>query len=69
MPIKLHVYEERCPKNHPCPAVRVCPTKALTQKDNHSAPVVDYSLCISCGKCSNFCPMHCLVLEDVDSSF
>lgn len=38
MPKKLHVYEERCPKNHPCPAVRVCPTKALTQKDNHSAP-------------------------------
>lgn len=62
---KLVVYEERCPKNHKCPAVSVCPVGALTQKDIFSAPVVDHSKCIKCGKCSNFCPMKCLVLENI----
>lgn len=60
---ELKVIEENCPKNHACPAVKVCPVGALTQKD-FEAPKVDYSKCIKCGKCSNFCPKKALVLVE-----
>lgn len=59
---KLKVIKERCPKNHKCPAVKVCPVSALSQKD-YEAPKVDEIKCIRCGKCANFCPMNALVLE------
>lgn len=59
---KLNVYVEKCPQNHPCPAVKVCPVGALSQVNNN-APTVDHKKCIKCGKCSNFCPMGALVLE------
>lgn len=60
---KLTVIKERCPQNHPCPSVRVCPVGALSQ-NGFNAPTVDYDKCISCGKCSNFCPKKALVLVD-----
>lgn len=59
---KLVVKTNRCPQNHPCPSVRVCPVDALSQKD-FNAPDVDLEKCISCGKCVNFCPMGALILE------
>ena len=52
----------RCPQNHPCPAVRVCPVGALTQK-GFGAPEVGMDKCIRCGKCVNFCPMRALSLQ------
>ncbi|MFA5878667.1 MAG: 4Fe-4S binding protein [Candidatus Margulisiibacteriota bacterium] len=55
------VDKNRCPQNHPCPAIRVCPVGALTQK-GFDAPIVDESKCINCGKCSKFCPMRALIL-------
>lgn len=58
----LVVKTARCPQNHPCPSVKVCPAGALTQK-GFRAPDVDLEKCIQCGKCSNFCPMGALVLE------
>ena len=61
---RLKVINERCPKNHKCPAVKVCPVNALSQK-GFDAPIVDYDKCIKCGKCSNFCPKKALVLEDI----
>ncbi|MEA4813775.1 MAG: 4Fe-4S binding protein [Oscillospiraceae bacterium] len=59
---KLVVNKHRCPQNHPCPSVRVCPVGALSQS-GFSAPVVDQDKCISCGKCVRFCPMRALNLE------
>ncbi len=59
---KLIIVEERCPQNHACPAVNVCPVGALTQ-EAHKAPVIDEAKCIKCGKCSNFCPKKALVLQ------
>ena len=50
---KLKIITERCPQNHKCPAVSVCPVGALSQ-DGFDAPKIDYSKCIRCGKCSNF---------------
>lgn len=58
----LAVRKSRCPQNHPCPSVRVCPVGALSQK-GHAAPVVDMDKCIKCAKCIRFCPMRAIVLE------
>lgn len=58
----LKVVKERCPQNHSCPAVNVCPVNALIQ-DGYDAPKVDYDKCIKCGKCVKFCPMKALILE------
>ena len=57
----LKVRKERCPQNHKCPAVKVCPVGALTQ-DGFEAPKINYDKCIKCGKCSSFCPKKALVL-------
>lgn len=59
---KLRVNKSRCPQNHLCPAVKVCPKGALIQS-GFKAPVVDQDKCISCGKCVRFCPMKALTLE------
>ena len=58
----LTVKKSRCPQNHPCPSVRVCPVGALSQ-NGFGAPVVDKSKCIKCGKCTKSCPMKALVFE------
>ncbi|MGE4483902.1 MAG: 4Fe-4S binding protein [Oscillospiraceae bacterium] len=58
----LSVKKARCPQNHPCPSVRVCPVGALKQ-NGYSAPTIDQSKCIKCGKCVRSCPMRALVLE------
>ena len=59
---KLKIIIEKCPQDHKCPAIKVCPVGALSQKDL-GAPKIDYSKCIKCSKCSNFCPKKALVLE------
>jgi Fe-S-cluster-containing hydrogenase component 2 len=58
----LVVKKSRCPQNHPCPSVKVCPVGALKQK-GYDAPTVDMDSCIKCSKCVRFCPMGALVLE------
>lgn len=61
--MKLNVIKERCPQNHPCPSLRVCPAGALTQQ-GFKAPEVDQEICIACGKCVRFCPMGALKLAE-----
>lgn len=58
----LVVKTQKCPQNHPCPSIRVCPVGALKQK-GYAAPTVDMTLCIKCGKCIRICPKRALVLE------
>ena len=58
----IHVITERCPQNHSCPSVKICPVKALSQK-GFSAPTIDEEKCIDCGKCVSFCPKKALVKE------
>lgn len=60
MPVR--VIEAKCPQNHPCPAIRTCPTDALTQEGD-KAPVVNEDECTECGACVEACPMGALVLD------
>jgi len=57
--MSIKVINARCPQNHPCPAVRVCPVQALSQQ-GYKAPLVNDASCISCNKCVQFCPMGAL---------
>lgn len=59
---ELKVVTEKCPQNHPCPSVSVCPVGALSQK-GFAAPEVDQDKCVRCGKCAAFCPKKALVIE------
>ncbi len=52
----VRVLTDRCPQNHPCPALAVCPVGALTQQ-GMAAPTVDLDQCTGCGKCVRYCPM------------
>ena len=55
----IEVMQERCPQNHRCPAVRICPVGALEQS-GFGAPVVNEEKCTNCGKCTRLCPMRAL---------
>lgn len=59
---KLRIIESRCPQDHKCPAVKICPVGALSQ-EGFGLPKIDYDKCIRCGKCANFCPKKALQLE------
>lgn len=59
----LEVNKSKCPQNHRCPAVSVCPVGALSQK-SVEAPSVDPELCTACGKCVRFCPMQALIINE-----
>lgn len=54
--MKMIVNAHKCPQNHRCPSIAVCPVGAISQRDNYSLPVVDPEKCIACGKCMQFCP-------------
>lgn len=54
--MSIQVVKERCPQNHPCPAIRSCPVDAITQK-GFGLPKIDMDKCIQCKKCIKFCPM------------
>ena len=56
--MKLIVNKDKCPQNHRCPSIAVCPKGAITQKNNFSLPVIDESLCVLCEKCAKFCPKN-----------
>lgn len=55
----IRVIASRCPQNHRCPSIRVCPVGALTQEGNR-APRVDVQKCVDCGRCVQSCPMAAL---------
>lgn len=58
----ISINEKRCPQNHPCPVVRVCPTKAIEQV-GFNAPTVIQDKCVDCGKCIRYCPMGVFSFE------
>lgn len=48
------VIAHRCPQDHPCPLVRLCPSGAISQV-RFAAPVIDTEKCIECGACLVSC--------------
>lgn len=58
----LIVNKNRCPQNHSCPSVKVCPVDALSQ-NGFEAPTINLNKCIKCGKCVRFCPMKALTFK------
>jgi NAD-dependent dihydropyrimidine dehydrogenase PreA subunit len=59
--MRMTVIEERCPQDHCCPAVLMCPVSAISQKDELSLPVIDQELCVVCGDCMQFCPKSAFI--------
>jgi Fe-S-cluster-containing hydrogenase component 2 len=52
----------KCPQDHPCPLVGICPAGAITQQ-GFSAPEIEQEKCISCGMCVASCPYQVTSFE------
>ncbi|MDR2912252.1 MAG: 4Fe-4S binding protein [Alistipes sp.] len=50
----LKIDGARCPQNHRCPLLTLCPVGAITQTGN-GLPVIDNDKCIECGLCGKMC--------------
>ncbi|MDP4238995.1 MAG: 4Fe-4S binding protein [Bacteroidota bacterium] len=53
----LSIDKKRCPQNHACPIIRICPVGAISQ-NGYGLPVIDNEKCTECGKCARYCGMH-----------
>ena len=65
------VVKERCPQDHPCPSVVLCPADALSQ-EGFEAPTIDKNKCTDCGLCVNTCPYQALTdkeAREIDSDY
>lgn len=54
--MQIYVDKNRCPQNHTCPAIKVCPVGAIKQA-GFAAPIIDQEKCIRCEECVMYCPM------------
>lgn len=61
--MKIKIVKERCPHNHKCRVIALCPMDALSQKEKE-VPKINYKKCIKCQKCITLCPKKVFVLED-----
>jgi len=52
----MKVNPKRCPQSHRCPAIKVCPSGAISQT-GFGLPVIDQNLCTECETCVKYCPM------------
>jgi len=53
----LAIDPQKCPANHRCPIVNVCPMEAISQ-EGKGLPVIDESKCAECMDCVDSCPTH-----------
>lgn len=55
-----HINPQACDRSPGCPAIRVCPSQAISHEKSgmfsYHASVVDTSKCTGCAKCLNYCP-------------
>lgn len=55
----LTVDPGRCPQNHRCPLIAICPVGAISQQ-GFSLPQIDPARCIECGACAESCPRQAI---------
>ena len=55
----ITIDKNKCPQNHRCPSINVCPVGAISQ-NGFELPVINQELCVECGKCINFCPKRAI---------
>ena len=53
----LVVDKNKCPQNHRCPLLNICPVGAISQ-EGFGLPKIDAEKCIECGKCTKYCGMQ-----------
>jgi ferredoxin len=53
------VDRNKCPHDHRCPLMDICPEEAISQGDD-GYPIIDYTLCIECGICIKRCPLRAI---------
>ncbi len=54
--MRITVNDAKCPQDHKCPAIGVCPVDAISQ-EGFKLPNVDPTTCIECMACVSYCPM------------
>ncbi len=59
----LTIDKNRCPQNHRCPLLRVCPVGAIAQ-EGHGLPAINEDKCIECGKCTQYCGMKAVYKKE-----
>lgn len=50
----LTIDKLRCPQNHRCPMIPICPVGAISQQ-GFGLPSIDPEKCIECGECIRHC--------------
>ncbi len=58
----IKVDAQKCPQDHRCPAIKVCPVAAISQ-NGFALPIIDEDLCIDCSKCIDYCPLNAFVRQ------
>lgn len=61
--MKILVDKNKCPQDHRCPAIKVCPVDALKQ-DGFALPYADMDICTKCGKCIKYCPTRAIYMDE-----
>ena len=51
----ITIDKNKCPQNHRCPSIAVCPVGAISQ-NGYELPIINQELCVECGECIKFCP-------------
>ena len=60
---KAIIDSNACDRSPFCPAKRVCPVTAITQKSPYESYSVNEELCIGCNKCVRVCPMDAITMN------
>lgn len=58
----IKIDPNKCPGNHRCPIITVCPVNAIIQT-KYEVPRIDENKCIKCGKCVRFCAMRAISIN------
>ena len=67
--------KNRCDKSPLCPAKRICPLDAITQKKkgflklSADYPEIDQSKCMGCGICVDACPHGAIYMKPIDTKY